>query len=278
MLICEDDQPGKVVYDQGREFIGGAFCELLERLGCHSDVTALEAPWQAGVVERHNGVFKDMLRRVVEEKTVRGRHEMVVALSEVTLAKNTLTRRSGFSPMQLVLGFNAKLPASVLDRPFDRAAHDRALQDETFAWRLGVREAARQAWAAADNSDRLRRALLRKGRPLRGPFYRGTLCYFWRQARVSTKKAKGTRPAEAGCWHGPCMVICQDTESTLFVSWRGTLVRVCPEQLRLATSEEAQAGDITLGELLKVDVGGAAADTARGYLDISRGHRPSVES
>jgi hypothetical protein len=238
LLIGEDDKPGKVVYDQGREFVGGAFCELLEKLGCRSEVVALEAPWQGGVVERHNGVFKEMLNRVVYEKIVRGLSAMKIAVSEVTLAKNSLAKSSGFSPQQMVLGSSISLPASVIDRPLDRASHNRAMSDETWAWRLGVHEAARQAWAAADNSDRLRRALLRKGRPMRGPFYRGTLVYFWRQARVSTKKAKGTRPAEAACWHGPCTVVCQDTESTLFVSWRGTLVRVAPEQLRLATSEE----------------------------------------
>ena len=126
-------------------------------------------------MERHNGVFKEMLNRVVYEKTVRGLSAMRIALSEVTLAKNSLTKRSGFSPQQLVLGSSISLPASVIDRPLDRASHHRAMSDETWAWRLGVREAARQAWAAADNSDRLRRALLRKGRPMRGPFYRGTL-------------------------------------------------------------------------------------------------------
>ena len=121
---------------------------------------------------------------------------------------------------------------------------------------MGLREAARKAWAAADNSDRLRRALLRKGKPMRGPFYRGTQCYFWRQARVTTKKVTRARPPEAGCWHGPSVVVCQDTDQALFVSWRGTLVRVCPEQTRLATSEETQSLKAVAGEILRAGPGG----------------------
>ena len=52
--------PGRVVADQGKESFG-VFSELMRCVGTHFNLTALEAPWLNGMVERHGGVLGDII-------------------------------------------------------------------------------------------------------------------------------------------------------------------------------------------------------------------------
>ncbi len=52
-----------------------------------------------------------------------------------------------------------------------------------IAKQVALRNAARKAYVEVDSDDRMRRALLARGRPMRGPWPPGSLVYFNRKQR-----------------------------------------------------------------------------------------------
>ena len=103
-----------------------------------------------------------VIRKSVEQTNVTTADEMEVTLSESVLAKNSLSRRAGFSPQQWVLGYEKALPGSIIDRPHDLASHAIIDSGGEFHRRAAIREACRHAWVALVNNARLRRSLLRR--------------------------------------------------------------------------------------------------------------------
>ena len=103
-----------VIVDRAKSFLG-EFSAHMTQSGCRFDTAAKAAPWHIAKVERHGDPWQGMLRRVVWGKQVAGYSDMLAAATEVTRAKNSLTRRSGFSPSQWVLGRDIRLPADLMD-------------------------------------------------------------------------------------------------------------------------------------------------------------------
>ena len=136
------------------------------------------------------------------------------SLAQCFSAKNALVRVRGFSPEQLVLGKSVRVPASLTSCD-SAASHEMAVADglegETFCLSLARRAAARQAFHESDNDDAMRRALLRRSNPQRGPFLPGQWLLYW---------IKRTNPnrQQAGKWHGPAKVIATDGQSTVWLS------------------------------------------------------------
>ena len=63
------------------------FNELIRHLGTHFNLTALETPWQNGMVERHGGVLGDITAIVMETSPV-GLDQMKDVCMHVAMAKN----------------------------------------------------------------------------------------------------------------------------------------------------------------------------------------------
>ena len=57
--------PAQIIHDQGGEFFFRKSSVLLKRLGTVAHVTATEAPWQNGMVERHGQVLAEILSVMV---------------------------------------------------------------------------------------------------------------------------------------------------------------------------------------------------------------------
>jgi hypothetical protein len=98
-----------------------------------------------------------------------------------------------------------------------------------FRQQLLKRECARKAFIAADNSDKLRRAFLRRQRPYRGNHISGSFVMFWRPGR-------GELP---GQWHGPARVIIQESNHVVWISHSSRVYRVAPEHVRTLSEREA---------------------------------------
>ena len=64
----------------------------------------MESPEQIGRVERHGGLFKAVLKRMVADHAVQGFDDMKVAVAEAVSTKNNLSRNGGFSPSRRVFG------------------------------------------------------------------------------------------------------------------------------------------------------------------------------
>ena len=104
--------PRKIVHDQGGEF-NGQFERLIESINAATEVTGTDAAWQNSLAERHGGVLKVMLARILEDTAAYGEDEFEMALVAAITAKNQLASIHGFSPAQHVLGQNVRLPAGV---------------------------------------------------------------------------------------------------------------------------------------------------------------------
>ena len=115
---------------------------------------------------------------------------------QVFQAENALVRHLGYSPEQIVLGKSVHVPGS-LESDENLASYTLALGDELEAevhrQRLELRCAARKAFFEADSSQAIRRAVLRRSVPVRGPYVAGSWVLYW------TNKSSPNRLA-AGRW------------------------------------------------------------------------------
>ena len=93
-----------------------------------------------------------MLDKVLEDTGC----SMEIALAWCVNAKNSLQNVHGFSPYQLAIGTNPRLPTAFVDRP---PALDFEPVSKMIKNNLHALHQAREAFIAAENSDRIRRAL-----------------------------------------------------------------------------------------------------------------------
>ena len=101
--------------------------------------------------------------------------------SHVTSTKNQWSRHCGFPP---VFGKGVRVPGSVTSDP-TIAVHAMALSNQPdkkrFRQDLAMRESARKAFAAVDNDQTLRRALVHRSRPTRGFYEKGEWVMMWKK-------------------------------------------------------------------------------------------------
>ena len=203
--------PQCVMYDEGKEFTGGAFQDGLEMHGIQPVEINRQAPFELGTVERRGGMFKEAFYRTRELLQPQTVEEVEEIIFETSWAIQTLTNRSGYSPAQRVFG---KQPSLTLDKLTDgREYHLSPSADAAWEQSNRVRQAARRALMELDSKSRLSRArLARPRRELQQrEFQEGEPVLVWRAGRRgATSKV------------GPCYVILQ-RGNTVWVSRRGDL-------------------------------------------------------
>ena len=223
--------PNEMIMDSATEFTSEIFQKFLQQNNVKATVIPPGAHWQIGKTERHGEILQEMLSKFELDHGINNYSELQTALSMCTAAKNACSLRHGFSPEVLVFGKGLRVPGSVASDdhlPSHLAAMDENGHGIRFRTQLAMREAARKAFHEADNSMALRRAMLRRNRPNRGNYVAGEWVMIWRQS----EHQKG--------WIGPCNVIQQDGQNSVFSMHHGTLVRAAPEHVRPVSSVEAQ--------------------------------------
>ncbi|CAL1129202.1 unnamed protein product [Cladocopium goreaui] len=226
--------PQVVYVDPGTEYTAEAWQDRMQRHDIHVKVSASEAHWQLGRVEIHGSVVKKMLSRMDLESPINSVGEFEQALVHVFNAKNSLSRVKGYSPEQAVLGIAKRLPGSVVSSQGVGSitlAEGTGPESEAFRASLERRSSARRAFIEADNSSSLRRALLRRTRPMRGPFEIGDLVLYWRRRGANLRRDRGR-------WYGPASVVAVEGSKNVWLNHAGKLVRTSPEQLRAASFRE----------------------------------------
>ncbi len=102
---------------------------------------------------------------------------MAVGAAETNRAKNAMMRRGGFAPAQWVPGRDVRVPGSLID-PVEASRlemHEAILTPgKAIAKQVALRDAARKACIEVDSDDKMRRALLARSRPMRGPWPPGS--------------------------------------------------------------------------------------------------------
>lgn len=220
--------PKMVVHDQGGEF-ELSWNQLMEDLAIPTTVTAAHAGWQLSVGERQGGILGMLVQAIVDEHGCEGFTALQEALTAASVAKNSTLTRDGYTPHQRVYGYEARWP-SLNDEDVGPSFAEGVSIDSEVSRAHRMRTTAKVALIRRDVREKVRRAVLRKPATSDGPYLPGTRVYFW----VPSSTKGRYRPG--GLWRGPATVVVQEASSRYFVSWRGRLLLLAEENLRLATT------------------------------------------
>ena len=205
----------RILTDNGKEFDSEEFRSMGDTFGITILTTAAEAPFSNGVCERLNSVIGRSVNKIMLESKC----SVEEALAWSVSARNSLSNNSGFSPNQLVFGYNPCMPNVMGDKlP--------ALENSSFEMirrNMNAMHTARQAAIQVESSERIRRALRHNVRPTDTSLIKvGDKVYYKRNNNDQ--------------WHGPSILIGKDGKQ-MFVKHGGSYVRVHSCRLQKAPLE-----------------------------------------
>ena len=208
--------PGKILSDNGGEFLNRDFIEMCDKFGIKVKMTAAEAPWGNGMCERHHKILCDTL-----EKTLEDVQDFQIALYWSVQAKNSLYNLHGFSPFILVFGRNPQLP-NIIDG--DLPSFENVTTSEYLAKNLNAMNKARQSFIRSESEEKVKRAI-------RHNVSGSADMKYVTGDRVFIKRREDNR------WTGPGTVLGQEYQQIL-VRIGGFYYRVHP--CRIILAEESQ--------------------------------------
>ena len=224
----------KFLTDNGGEFANAKFINVGEKFGIAIKTTAAYSPWSNGMIERHNLTLANMLDKVLSDTSC----SINTALAWCINAKNSLSNVHGFSPYQLAIGTNPRLPSTLTD---NLPALTTDSTSKSLSENLQALHKAREAFIQCENSERIRRALSHNIRTSGDIKYvSGDSVFFKRDSSTE--------------WHGPAKVLGQDGQQVL-VKHGSYYVRIHPCRLRLTQQSKIYSGpdSTSVSETKKVD-------------------------
>ena len=102
--------PKGFLVDNECEFNNSEFISFCENLNINIKMIATESPWSSGLVEHHNGVIGNTVRKTMSDKP---NCSLETVIAWALAAKNWLKNVYGFSPNQLVFGKKPNLMLSL---------------------------------------------------------------------------------------------------------------------------------------------------------------------
>ena len=97
----------RTIHDNGGEFTGKQFKEMMDLLGVLDGTSAAHSPWSCGVVERHHAVVDSTYQALLRDFPS---YKKETLLQWAVFVKNSTTTTTGWSPYQIVYGKNPKVP------------------------------------------------------------------------------------------------------------------------------------------------------------------------
>ena len=144
--------PKKILTDGGGEFNNAEMRALGEAFSIKMITTAAESPWSNGVCERLNGVLGNLVRKILDEEKC----DIQMALAWAVSARNAYDNNFGFSPNQLVFGFNPAIPDIYNS---DIPGLEEVTTSEIVRRNLNALHLARQEFVKFEADEKIRRAL-----------------------------------------------------------------------------------------------------------------------
>ena len=263
--------PKEIVFDPKATNLGEPLVIPLETLGIHVRPIAAEAHYQLGKVESHGGWFERVLKKVLDEHNPTSKYEWLECVLQ-SHVKNQMIQNHGVTPCQYIFGRNPDIPSDLLSEPQSLVAVTASTHDEALAQSQAIRTSARKAVLELQDNRAMRVALL--ARPRTSLDYPpGSLVAYWRNQKwIQGKLIQG------GQWHGSAVVI-GNVGRNVVIAHRKQVLRVAPEQLRPATSEEKQLLGTPHGELLGIkDLIEGGAFKSNQYVDLIHQSYPSINT
>lgn len=216
--------PNKFLSDNGGEFNNGSMRNMAENFNIKLLCTAAESPWSNGVCERLNAVIGRSVDRVMTDTGC----DLEVALAWAVSARNALQNNHGYSPNQLVFGFNPVLPSMCENKP---PALEGRTTSRVVADNLNAMHKAREEFVRMESNERIQRALSHQVRPSMLEDMKNGDSVFYKRA-------------DSQAWHGPGVVIGRDGKQVL-VRHGGIYVRahICRLQKSYVKDEVVKRDD-----------------------------------
>ena len=213
--------------DNGGEFNYELFREMGGQLNFNIKTTAAESPWSNSIVEKRNGVIGNMMEKVMPDVGC----SLEVVLAWCIRAKNSLLNSYGYSPNQLVFGYNPNFPSVMRNKP---PPLEGVIASKLIALHLNALHSARKRFIESEADEALRRALRHKTRLSTSKVFQSGDHVFYKRS-------------DSGYWKGSGTVIGHDNKQ-VFVRHGGIYVRVSPCHLQLV-SESEKTENVSINEV-----------------------------
>ena len=270
--------PQIVKPDLGREF-QAEFAYRCTTDGSEVDPASLESPTQNAITEREGKSYKMMFAKASLEYGETTDEEIIRELIDiVTMMKNRLTHRSGYSAVHRALGYTPTMPGNLMSEDQDNVAHASALQigDVCLQRQARMREAAGRAFFSAECADAIARAITSGHRRIE-KFEIGQKIFFWSvgvHGKVAHPNSASRKPNHM-FWHGPARVVAVQNPHTVYVTYQGRLFKTSPEQCRFCSSDEDASSSDMIQQLCQARDELASSQEA-GVHDIRGQPRPET--
>jgi len=139
--------------DNGGEFANDEMRELGNQFGINIKHTAAYSPWANGLNERNHATVDVMMEKMLEDTP---NMSETMALQYAVSVRNCCMFVHGFTPAQLAIGRNPRLPSAISDEP---PALEGSTSSSVIAEHLNAIATARKAFIQAQTSAKLRKAL-----------------------------------------------------------------------------------------------------------------------
>ncbi len=204
----------RLLTDNGGEFNSEEMREVASAFNIEHLTTGANSPWQNGIVERNHATTDAIVNAVKRDHPSM---RLSVALAWAVTAVNSMSSVRGFSPFQLVLGRNPKLPNILNDPP---PAWEIPQKSKVLIETLEAIHATRLNYTKAERCDRIRKALKAKIRVADTIYEKGDIVYFKKEGEET--------------WRGPAKVVFQDSK-VIFIRIGSIYYRVSANRLIKAT-------------------------------------------
>ena len=207
-------KPTYIRFDLGPEFDNEEFLNLRDVIGCQLEAVGGGAHFAMGGVENKHRDLRDMVVRMCKDL---GGCAVSTVLPEVNTAMNELKNVYGYSPAQLVFGFQPNLPHF----PAQKHSSVEPGEEPVSVYRgymqrkMEVLQQARKAYLKSMAKARMTLAMSKNQRPDRRLFKRGELVDYWCDVTKGYER-----------WRGPARVSAvDDKEDLVFITSGGRLIR-----------------------------------------------------
>ena len=188
--VCLFGVMGGIHTDIGGEMSNDLVEDVAHKLGIKSTTTASYSPHQNGINERNHGVVDLMITRMMaSDQTLSSEMALCWALN----AKNSMENCYGFTPYQLHIGCNPRMPSVTRDGP---PSYENHTKSESFAMNLNAMHAARKEFTHAESSAILKKALKSRVYPKGDDIINGDWIYY----------KKNNSKSKEPIWSGPSKV------------------------------------------------------------------------
>ena len=139
--------------DIGGEISNSLVEEVAHRLGVELTTTASYSPHQNGLNERNHAVVDMMMTKMLASDA---HLSPEIAFTWALNAKNSLDNQYGYSPFQLHIGVNPRLPSVTRDGP---PSYENSSKSMSFVNNMNAMMLGRQQFIKAESSSSLKKAL-----------------------------------------------------------------------------------------------------------------------